>query len=441
MSRFLLSCSLSLLASISAFAGSRITTPEGSERLHSTPLTDILRISDSDTLLVTPDMLGGVYLAYPEEKAAAALVSRPPKGYEPFYISHYGRHGSRYLIADRDYDNIRAMLVKARDADALTPLGLDVLERLDSVMTESRGRGGDLTPLGVRQHKGIARRMFSHYPQVFAGQPRMTARSTIVIRCILSMDAFCEGLKELNTKLDITRESSNRYMDYLNYHSPESNAFTGGDWKIFYRKFEDSRVKAENFAPRIIGDPQYLKRNVDPEALMWGLYWLAADAQDTENRISFYDLFTPEEYYGLWETGNYHNYVADGNSPESNGLVTGNARNLLDNIVEMADEAIASGSNSADFRFGHDGNLMPLAALLQLDGAAPSEADPEKVADVYANYHVSPMAGNVQLIFFRNKGGDVLVKFLLNEQETAIPLETSTFPFYSWKEVKKFYGY
>ena len=392
-----------------------------------------------EDVLENQDRFGGVYYAYPEQRALKATVTAPPKGYEPFYVSHYGRHGSRYLISDRDYENVRRILADAKEAGVLTPLGEDVLVRLDSVMIESQGRGGDLTPLGVRQHRGIAERMFRHYPQVFKGSPEVSARSTTVIRCVLSMDAFCERLKELNPSIRTTRESSNRYMDYLNYHSPESNAFTGGDWRIFYRKFEDSRVKSDDFAKRIIADDKYLERYVDPDALMWGLYWVAADAQNTENRIGFYDLFTPEEYYGLWETGNYHNYVVDSSSPESGGLVVENERNLLNNIIESADLAIASGTNSATLRFGHDGNLQPLAAILQLEGACPVVTDADSVADHYQNFHVTPMAGNVQLIFFRNKAGEVIVKFLLNEEETAIPLTTDIYPFYKWNEVKKFY--
>ena len=43
---------------------------------------------------------GGVYYAYP---VTTVEQTATPKGYEPFYISHYGRHGSRYLIADNDY--------------------------------------------------------------------------------------------------------------------------------------------------------------------------------------------------------------------------------------------------------------------------------------------------------------------------------------------------
>ena len=44
-----------------------------------------------------PDRVMGVYLPYPE---AVGPAPGTPEGYEPFYISHYGRHGSRYLLCD-----------------------------------------------------------------------------------------------------------------------------------------------------------------------------------------------------------------------------------------------------------------------------------------------------------------------------------------------------
>ena len=35
------------------------------------------------------------YYAYP---VPTKKLTPPPVGYKPFYISHYGRHGSRYMI-------------------------------------------------------------------------------------------------------------------------------------------------------------------------------------------------------------------------------------------------------------------------------------------------------------------------------------------------------
>ena len=44
--------------------------------------------------------LGANYLAYPGPTQKA--LTPAPEGYEPFYISHFGRHGSRYMT-ENDY--------------------------------------------------------------------------------------------------------------------------------------------------------------------------------------------------------------------------------------------------------------------------------------------------------------------------------------------------
>ena len=145
---------------------------------------------------------GGVYYAYP---GPSGVQTKAPKGYEPFYISHYGRHGSRWLIADEDYVRVMEVFEKAHAAGALTDLGEDVRKRLDIVWADAKGHGGDLSPVGVKQQRGIAERMYQAFPEVFKGEPQMSARSTVVIRCVLSMDAFCERLKEFNPKMRIER--------------------------------------------------------------------------------------------------------------------------------------------------------------------------------------------------------------------------------------------
>ena len=71
-----------------------------------------------------PNKTGGVYFAYPSTKADNTPA---PKGYRPFHISHYGRHGSRYLISENDYEWIASLMHRADEAGALTPLGRDLL--------------------------------------------------------------------------------------------------------------------------------------------------------------------------------------------------------------------------------------------------------------------------------------------------------------------------
>jgi hypothetical protein len=50
------------------------------------------------------------------------------------------------------------------------------------------------------------------------------------------------------------------------------------------------------------------------------------------------------------------------------------------------------------------------------------------------------MASNIQIVFYKHKKtGDILVKFMLNERECTIPIETDMGPYYHWNDVEKFY--
>ena len=381
---------------------------------------------------------GGVYYAYPVTESKNTV---PPENYSPFYISHYGRHGSRYLISTNDYLWIRDALLKASEAGALTKLGENVLARLDTVILETDGRGGDLSPLGVRQHRGIAERMFRAYPEVFADSTEISARSTLVVRCVLSMDAFSERLKELNPTLQITRESSQRYMPYLCYGSPESDV-KRKDQRIEHANFRRSKTHPERLMTLLFSNEDYVKKNVNAEDLMWGLYYLASGMQDIETPVSFYDLFTADELFDLWQVFNFDFYAGSGNYAGSDGLMIANATNLLHNIIESADEALSKDKPSATLRFGHDGNLIPLAGILELPSAVCQTDDPERAYEYFADYKVAPMAGNVQLIFFKNSfdpQAPVLVKIMLNEEEQTLPIPAFQGPFYDWNDLRAYY--
>lgn len=399
------------------------------------------RNSARDEIRLVPERAGGVYLAYPENEIDTVAMS-VPDGYEPFYVSHYGRHGSRYLISDRDYSSLIDVLRKAADAGALSPLGLDVLARADSVWIEAEGRGGELTPLGTRQHRNIARRLAKAYPSVFSGDDvRVTAASTPVMRCAHSMFAFIEGLKESFPQLDIPRESSPRNLYYLNYHSPESGPYSGeqGPWFQDFKRFRSAKTQPARLIASLFADQGYVKEWVDTEWLMWQLYWLAVDMQNMETGLSFFDLFTNDELYDLWQVANFNFYACNSSYPRAKGLHVRNAVNLVSDILATADDYVASHRHGATLRFGHDGNIIPLTALLKLDGCYSDAVDPERLADDYANYRISPMASNLQMIFFRNKrnANDVKVQIKLNEKPIGLPLpDAGRKGLYRWSDLR-----
>lgn len=394
-----------------------------------------------EEMAADPDKTGGVYYAYP---SVSADNTPAPKGFRPFHISHYGRHGSRYLIADSDYTRVSALLHKADSLGALADRGVELMGRLDSLMLETAGRGGDLSPLGRRQHHDIAARMYANYPEVFNDRAEISARSTLVPRCILSMASFCESLKERNPRLSIGMESSNRYMPYICYSTPESNLFNSPDgwWEEVYRKFVKSHTNPDRLVSTVFSDEGFVKRYVNPEDFMWWIYWLASDAQNTECRISFYDFFTSDELFDLWQCFNSVFYARHADFGPSEGVHLQNAAPLLRNIIETADAAIESEETSAALRFGHDGNVVPLTSLMHLKGCDAVIDEPEDFYKGWCDWKVTPMAANIQLIFYRNpkKPETVLVKILHNERETSVPVDTDIWPYYDWNDLKAYFN-
>ena len=52
-----------------------------------------------------PFLSGSNHLDYDNYPATTPLT-KAPKGYEPFYMSHYGRHGARWLLGDGDRKSV-----------------------------------------------------------------------------------------------------------------------------------------------------------------------------------------------------------------------------------------------------------------------------------------------------------------------------------------------
>ena len=117
------------------------------------------------------------YMAYPGP--AQQKLTPAPRGYKPFYISHYGRHGSRFHSKPSFYNAPYHVLAKADSLGKLTATGKDVLHRLDVIRKDAENHWGDLTWKGAHQLEGIARRMYERFPDA--------ARAWAVACCLWSM--------------------------------------------------------------------------------------------------------------------------------------------------------------------------------------------------------------------------------------------------------------
>lgn len=391
------------------------------------------------------------YVAY---RGPQKQLTWAPQGYTPYYISHYGRHGSRYLIGTSDYDKVYNALKAADEAGALTAKGKETLEKVRIICEEARGRDGELTQRGAEQHKGIAKRMYERFPEVFAGKTNVDAKSTIVIRCILSMENALQQLIIMNPELNITHDASNHDMYYMNQPDTMLDRLKKvGTRRKEVAAFNKAHTHPDRLMKLLFNSDEYVKKNVNAGSLMDGLFKLASNIQSTETRhkFSMYDLFTEDEAYDQWLKSNAYWYIAFGPSPFSQSKQPYSQRNLLRKIISEADSCLAMPHPGATLRFGHDTMVMPLTCLLNLNGYGDMlTEDLEQLDDMaWNNYDIFPMATNIQFIFYGPekdiKAGkapaekDILVKVLLCEDEATLPIKQEKANCYKWTDFKDYY--
>ncbi len=381
-------------------------------------------------------------LAYP---GPTGTLTPAPAGKKAFYLSHYGRHGSRYMTKIRDYDYCVDILQKAKKNNKLTLLGEDVLGRLKLMQREVDDRWGDMTSLGITQLKDIATRMWKNYPEVFDGKAHVDARSTLVPRCVLSMAHFIQQLTALNPKLDIALDATHHDMYYLNFQ--DKVLFGKGNsekTRKVYNEYCRRHACWQRMVSTLFNDSVYVHREVNGERLNYYLFRLAGNLQnsDLRNQITLFDIYTPEELYENWRMENVFWFLGYGYSSLNEGQQPFTQRHLLRKMIEQADSCIQLPKPGAQLRFGHETMVLPLTCLMGLNGYDAMIDDLEQLEQKgWVNYRVYPMGCNIQLIFYRKniKDKDVLVKVLLNENEARLPIATDMAPYYHWNDVRDYY--
>ncbi len=370
----------------------------------------------------------------------------PPDGYVPFYISHFGRHGSRYHTTENIYRKFHDIFEEASAAEALTPFGREVKIRIDSIFAACDGRAGQLTVIGEKEHMDIAARMYGSFPEVFTSDDSddiasVFSRSTSSERVVQSMRIFDATLKSCASGLQIEERSGGSCNAYLNHYTPEYREYyENGSWKEEMETMRGEWIRPERLIDTLFSDPTFVAKRISSRKnFMTELFSVASILQGSPVGVSLYDVFTEEEIFALWRTQNLNQYLRKGPSATGGELAVAIAVPLLRDFIACADSALAGNGRVADLRFGHGEGLMPLAALMRLSGADVTEADPEKVQEVWQDFRITPMAGNIQWIFYRNDRGRVLVRFLLNERDVMLPLKSVEANFYDWRNVRKFY--
>ena len=373
---------------------------------------------------------------YPYQPQGGALT-KAPKGYKPFYISHYARHGSRYYWNDQLYNDLDTLLTSAHRQHLLTPIGEAFYDKFSAAKDELKTGVSELTQLGWEQHQGIARQMYERFPEVFKKGGYVYAISSLSGRCVLSMSAFCQELVQCNPKIEVREQSSRFTLDAVvpdDDENPKKRNFPTP--KPRYESHMDGFKRDNSLQGKIISrvftGTDGLPGNVS--GMAGNLINLYTSLPNIYYEGMMDGIISDDEMVARWETSNLGSY----------SWVFGKQYQMipiLKDILEKADDAIAGRSGHiADLRFGHDSCIGPLTVLMGINGADQDPEDPYQVKNIYQNWETCK-ACNIQLVFYRGKKGpeDVLVKCLLNGAEASLPLPSDSYPYYKWSDFKRFY--
>lgn len=384
------------------------------------------------TISACPEKAGGIYFAY---DVVSDSVVPAPVGYSPVYISHYGRHGSRWPVNQKIYKIAGDFFQEQQLAENITAEGKGVWKMVTRCAGNSQGHLGELTDMGKRQHRAIAERMQKRWPTLFA-DGKVVARSSIEPRCIMSMMAFCDRLEESAPGLKISKHATPGDMDFIHNNTPEAKLNTGEDapWMWDFNQYRDSVSRCPKTATKL-----FKKIPGDSLAVfMRSLFDVAISVQDIDSlEADILSVFDTDELTGLWKASNFMQYQANGRSPETMSSGPESVKPLLAEIMERADEMLASGEVTADLRFGHDTDLLRLVSLIDADGFGVELEDAETAAGKWRNFEISPMGANFQLAFYKNKAGNVVVLPRLNERPVKISDVPEASPgYYDWEMLK-----
>jgi len=363
--------------------------------------------------------------------------TQAPEGYKAFYVSHFGRHGSRRNTkgyAEPGYE----MMKRAKDAGILTQLGEELYKDVSRIYAEHVDMIGELSERGAREHREIAERLYNRFPEVFEGDRKeVDARSSIVPRCIISMASFTSALDDCAPQLKFDFHTGKKYFDIINHIN------YGYDYQKKRREqIKDSlirvRIDPSRFMASIIkadpdgiaGDPYSFMEKIYLTGAISGCLDLPADVLEK--------YFTFDELVAEYDCRNVWAYYEMGNSEEyGNKVMWAPAQGLARDFIDRADSAICPSSDrAADLRFGHDTGVLPMACLLNLEEISARYPAAE-VSRHWQSFFMVPMASNLQLVYFRNDKNDIIVKIYYNERETKIDgLKAFSGPYYRWQDLK-----
>ncbi len=337
----------------------------------------------------------------------------------PVFINHVGRHGARFPSSPKYAVGLREILLRADSLGSITADGRRLLDLTEYVIDYAHNRWGALDSVGMAEQRGIASRMFMNFPRLFDNKS-INAISTYAPRCVMSMYEFTHQLDRLNNHLQISTSSGRQNSSLLRPFDVNADYLEWrkkADWEKVYNEYVMETVPSDPLR-RILG--QNFELPDDWQKVAMDEYSFLAGMSAMGFNVDITPYFTTEEYNALWSCANLKQYLVRTATTVSTipGEITSP---LILDLIHTGDEAVRGTSPvTVCLRFGHAETLMPLLSQLHLQGCYYMTNYFDTVAQHWCNFHVVPMASNLQMVILRSDTGRHYMATFLNEQ--PVPL-------------------
>ncbi len=387
--------------------------------------------------------------------APGRSLSAAPAHYEPVFINYVGRHGARHLTKEVNTAYAWQLLHRADSAHSLTPEGLKLKQMVDRLAQIEHEKVKSISAEGEQELCGIGSRMAENYLSVFKASTQLNVAVTKEIRTQQSAGAFLQGLKAyLKDSVKISEHTDDTHLRFYDAAPAYVQFEKEGSWQqgidqlekqvnaVAIRRNLISRLFTPAFE-RTVNAKQADKFTGDIYGFVSIMYSLANEIKQagfTPEQLNFSSVFTCDELASLGKLDAADDYLKKGPGANVNGLQVRIAAPLLVDFIQSTDEFMKTGQPAANLRFAHAETILPYAALLSISSADKVTPDLNYLDKTWQAGRVGCLSSNIQWVFYKNKGGDYLVKVLLNEREARIDgLSVQHFPYYDWKELRKFY--
>jgi hypothetical protein len=390
-------------------------------------------------------------------QAPGGSYTPPPAGYSPVFVNYVGRHGARFMTKAGADLRVLEVLQAAEKSNSLTAKGKEVKAMTERLLALEKDKYEQITLLGKEEQEAIGERMLYNYGGVFRGNG-LEIVTTYKLRTQQSAEGFLRGLARVPGKREYTKAVDSldavlRFYDLSPaYQRYKKNAVLRQSLDSLDRdkrtRMAAVHIRGSLFTPGFEFPSSGGTMGGDAVAFADDLYdlysvqfSLPGEMQEKGYPKDSVDLgiaFERKDLEWLDYRSGAQDFLEKGPGRDPLGIQIRVAAPMLVDFINSTDKVVGDVGAAPDaiLRFTHAEAISPFATLLGIPQASTAAASIYNVR--WRAESVIPLSANIQWILYSN-GKDWLVKVLLNERESALPVGTKQYPYYRWEDVKRYY--